>query len=112
MRTIPHAEWLAEAERRFGWDPMFWRFVCPSCGHVASIRDWKDLGVAESGIAVSCLGCYTGDRKTMEDRMFKRKGGPCNYCGEGRRPMNPVIVDLGNGELRPTFAFAEMTTKS
>ena len=41
MQTMTHAEWLAEATRRFGDDPMAWKFVCPSCGHIASVQDWK-----------------------------------------------------------------------
>jgi len=108
METMTHAEWLAEAERRFGDDPMFWRFVCPSCGHVASVRDWKDVGASEGAIAFSCLGRYTGDRKSAEDKAFQHNGGPCNYAGGGLFRLNPVMVDLGNGEFRQTFAFAEM----
>lgn len=36
-RTLTKSEWEAEAERRFGPDANGWRFVCPACGHVASV---------------------------------------------------------------------------
>ena len=110
MQTMTHDEWLAEAQRRFGDDPMAWQFVCPSCGHVASVKDWKDAGAPEGAVAFSCLGRYTGDRKSAEDKAFKQGGGPCNYTGGGLFRLNPVAVDLGDGgEPRQTFAFAEVT---
>lgn len=37
-------EWSAEGRKRFGDDQMQWRFVCPACGHVASVQDYKDAG--------------------------------------------------------------------
>jgi hypothetical protein len=48
--------WRAEAVRRFGDDPLQWRFVCPSCGHVASCADFKELGVDPGRAPHECIG--------------------------------------------------------
>ncbi len=101
------AEWKAEAVRRFGEDPMRWAFVCPSCGHVATVQDWMDAGATESAVAFSCVGRWIAadDAKT-----FKREGGPCNYAGGGLFKLNPVIVTYDGGE-HEVFDFAPPPTQ-
>ena len=37
-------EWREEGTRRFGEDYMDWKFECPMCGHIASIRDFMEAG--------------------------------------------------------------------
>src|SRR3990170_6467323 len=81
-------EWLDEATRRFGPDPMKWKFVCPSCGFVASTQDYKNAGAESGNVAVSCVGRWDGQLKTP---MFT-KPGPCNYAGFGLIHLNPVTV--------------------
>ena len=88
--TLTHDEWLTEAKRRFGDDPMDWRFVCPSCGHIASVKDWKDAGAAEGEVAFSCVGRHLG---ADSSKTFKKEGGPCNYAGGGLFKLNPVSVE-------------------
>ncbi|WP_409449919.1 VVA0879 family protein [Aromatoleum sp.] len=107
MRTLSHQEWLAEAKAKFGDDPLTWRFVCPSCGHVASIRDWRDAGAPEGAMAFSCIGRYTGDANAAANAAFRNAGGPCNYTGGGLFRLNPVTVTFAEGEPRETFEFAE-----
>lgn len=103
-KVLTHAEWLAEAARRFGPDPMQWRFVCPCCKHVASVADWKAAGASEGEVAVSCVGRHGPSPRDA----FKKGDGPCNYAGYGLFRLNPVRVDMGNGkEPRQVFAFAE-----
>jgi TPP-dependent indolepyruvate ferredoxin oxidoreductase alpha subunit len=92
-------EWHAKGEQLFGPDIMRWRFVCPSCGHVASVQDWKDAGASEGAVAFSCVGCYL---PTCNEAFGGNGSGPCNYAGGGLYRLNPVDV-----EGRPTFAFAE-----
>lgn len=70
MQTMTHAEWLAEATRRFGDDPMAWKFVCPSCGHIASVQDWKDAGAPEGAVAFSCIGRYSDDGEDAANKAF------------------------------------------
>lgn len=99
---MAHAEWVAEGTRRFGADHMKWRFVCPSCGHVASVQDWKDAGASEGEVAFSCVGRHTGAGGEL---AFRKQGGPCNYAGGGLFRLNPVMVLTPDG-VRPCFAFA------
>ena len=93
-------QWRAEAVELFGPDPMDWKFVCPSCGHVASVRDWKDAGATEGEAAFSCVGRHLN---ADDKNTFQKKGGPCQYAGGGLFKLNPVKVD-GHENV---FAFAE-----
>jgi hypothetical protein len=95
------AEWQAEARRRFGDDPMNWRFVCPSCGHVASVGDWKAVGASEGEVAFSCVGRHIASSKRMCE-----KPGPCNYAGGGLIGLNPVVITTAPGKTTRVFAFA------
>lgn len=101
---MTHDEWTAEAVRRFGDDYMRWRFVCPSCGHVASVQDWKDAGAPESAVAFSCVGRWAGGDP---EKTFMKQGGPCNYAGGGLIRLNPVVVESEGGKVTRVFAFAE-----
>jgi len=102
-----HAAWHAEGVRRFGDDPMGWRFVCPSCGHVASVMDWKEAGAPEGAVAFSCIGRYMG---ATDDKTFHRAGGPCDYTGGGLFKLNPVEVEV-EGKVQAVFAFADATAE-
>lgn len=96
---MTHEEWAAEGVRRFGVDEMQWRFVCPSCGHVALVRDWKKAGASEGQVAFSCVGRNLPDPVEMFE-----KPGPCNYAGGGLIGINPVSIE---GRKENVFAFAE-----
>ena len=94
-------EWNAEAIARFGQDPLDWKFVCPACMHVQSIRDYVDAGAPAGAFAFSCVGRYLG----ACDEAFSGKG-PCSYAGGGLFRLNPVTVKTPNGP-QTMFAFAE-----
>ena len=96
-------EWLAEAKRRFGDDPMGWRFICPSCGHIASVGDWKAAGATEGEVAFSCVG-----RRMENSTELGQAPGPCNYAGGGLFRLNPVTVTKDDGNTVDMFAFAEV----
>ena len=99
-------QWRAEASRLFGTDPLKWRFVCPSCGHVAAVEDWKDAGAKDTQAAFSCVGRYTG---ADDSRTFRKAGGPCTYAGGGLFRINPVAVRHEDGAITHVFAFADVT---
>lgn len=104
-RTLTADEWRAEACTRFGDHRPAWRFVCPCCGHVASIQDWRDAGAPEGAFAFSCIGRWTGAKRAA----FEGTGpGPCNYAGGGPFNLNPVTVLQGDGKHR-VFEFAEVS---
>lgn len=81
---------------------MKWAFVCPSCGHVQTVADYKAAGAPEGGVAFSCIGRYTG--ATQE--LGTKQGGPCNYAGGGLFRLNPVGV-IFEDTKRDVFEFAK-----
>lgn len=96
---MTHQEWEAQGTALFGPDQMQWRFKCPSCGHIASVQDWKDAGAPQNTVAFSCVGRWAGARKNA---AFARSGGPCDYAGGGLLRLNPQAID-GRSNV---FAFA------
>lgn len=107
MIAMTHAEWIAEGSRLFGFDPLKWRFVCPSCGYVATVQEWKDAGAGEGEVAFSCVGRHTN---ADDAATFQRKGGPCQYAGGGLFKLNPVEVTMPDGRVIQSFAFASSDT--
>lgn len=104
--TMTKEEWTAEAKRRFGDNPDQWRFVCPSCGHVASVGDWKAADATSGSIAFSCIGRWV---KGDDAKTFKKKGGPCQYAGGGLFKLNPITVIDEAGKEHRVFDFASPT---
>lgn len=104
MKMMDHKDWIAEGKKRFGDDHMQWKFVCPSCGYIASLKEWEDAGAPEGAVAFSCIGRFTGSKKTIGDKT----GGPCNYTGGGLFQLNPVCVTDTDGCVHRIFDFAEV----
>ena len=48
VRVMTRDAWEAEGVRRFGPEKLDWKFICPSCGHIASVNDWG-FGNSASG---------------------------------------------------------------
>ncbi len=102
-KVLTYDEWIAEGTRRFGPDKMGWKFICPSCGYVASVADWRNAGDEKGSMtAFSCIGRLTGSEK----QMFDKTGGPCNYAGGGLFGLNPMKV-MQDGVIHSLFDFAE-----
>ena len=38
-------EWEEEGKCRFGDDQLDWKFKCPACGHIQSMREFKEAGL-------------------------------------------------------------------
>lgn len=101
VREMTQEQWTAEAIKRFGKDPRDWKFICPVCGHVASVRDWRNAGAPEGQVAFSCIG---RNMPNAREAIGGTGPGPCNYAGGGLFKFNPVtITGLGN-----YFDFAPM----
>lgn len=94
-------EWYAKGEEFFGTDKMKWRFVCPSCGHVTSVQDYKDAGAPQEAVAFSCVGRWTEGKQA-----FVKGKGPCNYAGHGLIKLNPIQITNESGETLRVFDFA------
>jgi len=97
-------DWRKEAVRLFGSDPMKWRFICPSCGHIATVQEWKDAGAPEGAVAFSCVGRWL----VKKEEAFQKGKGPCNYSGGGLFRLNPVSVKEGS-YIHHFFDFAPLT---
>lgn len=101
-KELTSAEWRKEGRTLFGNKTDDWLFVCPSCGHVAAVRDWNDAGAPEGAIAFSCVGRWAG---AGDERTFGLRGGPCNYAGGGLFGLNPIAVVQGDGSKHNVFDF-------
>lgn len=99
-RTVSLQEYFDECIDRFGPNRDNWKFVCPSCGHVASVADYKAAG-AQDAIGFSCIGRWTG----ATQQAFQEGPGPCNYAGGGLICLNPVRVVSPDGRV-PMFELA------
>lgn len=105
IQRLTEAEWRAEGVKRFGENPDDWRFVCPCCQHVASVREWAEAG--ERGQAgYSCIGRLIGAKR---DALGGKGEGPCNYAGGGLFTMHPVWIKVPDGVEYPCFKFADAT---
>lgn len=78
---------------------------CPSCDHVATVRDWKDAGAKENNAAFSCVGRWLG---ADDKHTFRKDGGPCQYAGGGLFQLNPITVTHPDGATVQCFAFAPL----
>jgi hypothetical protein len=104
-KKMTHEEWEAEGKRRFGEDQMQWKFVCPICGHIQSVQDYKDAGAPSNVVAFSCIRRWIlGSR-----RAFGGNGaGPCDYAGGVLFRCNPIEID---GQTYFDFAPEESDTR-
>lgn len=108
MTVMTIEEWLAEGHRLFGDDRMQWKFVCPSCGHIASVQDWKDAGAPRECVAFSCIGRFLPN---CHEAFGGPESGPCNYAGGGLFAINPIHVKTPEG-IHQVFAFAEIAANT
>jgi len=102
-RVVTHEEWVEEGRRRFGDDPLSWRFVCPSCGRVASVAEWKAAGAPEGEVAFCCVGRHVEGAKEAFAKGDNSRG--CTYSGGGPFRLNPVSV-IKDGVLHEMFEFS------
>lgn len=114
--TVPtpimtYEEWMAEGKKRFGSEFIDWKFVCPICGNVAALRDFKkfkDQGATPNSATQECIGRYLP--KEQCHRAFgsstKERGRPCDYALYGLFRIPGVIVKQ-DGKETMSFAFAE-----
>lgn len=99
-------EWLDKGKQLFGDDMMQWEFVCPSCGHVQKVEDFrpfKDKGATPNSALIECIGRYDGH---MENDIGSGKS-PCNYASYGLLNFNRVTVIEEDGTEHRCFAFKE-----
>ena len=105
-KVMTQKEWMEEGKKRFGEDFMNWKFQCPMCCHVASIKDFKDAGAKDPNCAYQeCIGRYQG-----KGAPVKGDSSGCNWAAYGLFGIPngkgiTVISDDGIGT--ECFDFAE-----
>lgn len=117
MKTMTHAEFLEEAKRRFGPNAADWKFKCPACGTIQSVRQLHDAVVAAGGkkddvhgyIAFSCIGRFTkqGDAGITAKYQGKAWDKGCNWTLGGLLHIHELEVVMPEGRNRPTFELAD-----
>lgn len=103
-RIIPVADWLAEAKRRFGEDPLNWRFQCPICKHVQTLGDFKAIGAEPQSAYQECIGRHL--QKPARDLAgtpgSNGKKSPCDYAAYG---LFSSGIQVQGESGRPVYVF-------
>lgn len=102
--VLTKEDWEKKGNELFGPNMMKWRFVCPACGNVAAVEDFRPFesqGAKPDSATHHCIGRYDGH---LDVDMGACK--PCNYTGYGLLDLCPVRV-IDNGTEIRCFAFDE-----
>lgn len=105
FRTLSYEDWLAEGKALFGENFEDWEFVCPSCGHVQKVSDFRQFakrGASPDTARFNCIGRYDGH---LDNDAFVSGQQPCNYTSGGLICITPVSVILPDGKKRVSFEF-------
>ena len=97
-------EWLAKGKELFGEDMFQWRFVCPGCGNIQSVNDfkqYKEKGASPNSASNECIGRYSDGNSWLNTGGKKQ---PCDYAGYGLLNICPVKVIDGEKKIY-SFAF-------
>lgn len=93
--------WKAEGLKRFGTDLSKWKFICPKCGRVNAVWEFKEadgsIRDAANEAAQNCVGKYT-----------PYKG--CEFRVPDKEDICRAHILLG-GKKWPVFEFAGPTDK-
>lgn len=110
-RKLTQEELLSEAIERFGSDPMDFKFICPHCGDVAAIRDFRDAGADPGRAGQECIGRHLGalDKSKHPSAEAYRKAGNrgCDWAAYGlfRGPWEIVLPAEGDKLERSMWGF-------
>ena len=102
VKEMSFDEWEEKGKQLFGDDPTKWRFQCPNCGHVQTMRDFIDLhdlgiyqGKSPETAYFSCIGRF-------DTRIPRRKigtlGDPKEYCNYTLGGLLPLVKTVVIGE--------------
>lgn len=77
MKTLTFEEWEKEGNELFGKDKLDWKFVCPACGHVSSINDFRRYTKDADDAVKNCIGRFNG--KGVSGFNGKDNGDGCDW---------------------------------
>lgn len=69
MKETKYIDWIKEGLNKFG-EIENWRFKCPKCGNIATVKDFMSIGKDSNTAAQNCIG-----------RFIDGKG--CNWAAYG-----------------------------
>ena len=101
QQEISLDDWQAKGKELFGEDYMRWRFVCPGCGNIATVEDFrqfKDKGASPNDAVQACIGRFSGGD-------WAKKTKPCNYAAYGLLHLSPLVVVDEEGNKTQAFGF-------
>lgn len=108
-RKLTQAQLRTEAETRFGPDARNWRFLCPTCGDEATIRDFQTAGADPNRIGQECIGRALG--ALVKPKPTNTRG--CDWVAYGlfRGPWEIIMPAVDDQPERSvwSFALAEVT---
>lgn len=105
-RAMAHADFVAEAKRRFGEDVRKWATVCPECGDVATLQDFYDAaGPGRADTAAARFGQECIGRLIAEGLGRPSWVRGCHWTAYGLIP-GPWSIELSDGRTIPTFPLA------
>ncbi len=114
LATIPIADWLQKGNALFGQDFLAWKFRCPVCGNIQSLKDFRDRGIDPHMAYQECIG-----RKLPKSQRASNLGGtpgqngatrPCDYAAYGLfRGLGAPLVIAEDGHTVAVLPFAEET---
>lgn len=118
---MTHAEFLATLTERFGEDVTAWAFVCPTCGDVATVADFRAAleadprerdgkpTTASDHIGQVCIGRLTGalslPQKEWDAKVKAGRARGCDWCAFGLFG-GPLIVEMPDGKEVASFHIA------
>lgn len=91
MKKQTIKEWQEEGKKIFGEDFKKWKFKCPACGHISSIKDFIDAGADPNDAYQECIGRVNG--KGEDGMQGKEQGFGCNWAAYG------LLGTLGKGRI-------------
>lgn len=81
-------EWKDEQKKRFKDNLLDVAFVCPACGKVSTLREFKEAGATPDDSYQNCIGRFTGKGSPNQS-----DGTGCNWAAYG------LFGCLGKGDV-------------
>lgn len=109
---LTEKEWRARGKRLFGKDTNNWKFICPSCGNIQTIKNfkkYKNKGATPSDAYFNCIGRFSGKGGHIGGDGGTKK--PCNYTTGGLIGLSPLRIKDNKGKIHASFDFYDQNLR-
>ena len=94
MAEYSKEEWLNELRKRFGENQLNWAFVCPACGKITKMSEFKEAGAKPNDAYSTCIGRHNGKGVSgMSIKKGEHPSGGCDWAAFG------LFGTLGKGDI-------------